>query len=134
MALGFVCQVLHQIHPFYSQSPDRKKHPHLQLKNQIPHPLQMHVWILHVVISQFPSGLHNRELPGLWEKGAICQGPFSHCPGADVGNGGFGVRPPEGRDPLRGKRSLEVRPLRGQTAEGNIADGEKTSRGVSPHE
>lgn len=59
-----MCQVLHQIHPFYSHSSDRKKHPHLQLKNQIPHPLQMHVWILHVVISQFPSGLHDRELPG----------------------------------------------------------------------
>lgn len=60
--------------------------------------------------------------------------PFSHCPEADVGNGSFGVRPLERRDPLRGKRSLEVRPVRGQTAEGNTADGEKTYRAVSPHE
>lgn len=64
MVLGFTRQVLHQLHPFYSLSSDRKKHPHLAFKNQIPHPLQMHVWILQVVISQFSSRPHNKALPG----------------------------------------------------------------------
>lgn len=125
--LGFMCQVLHQIHPFYSHSSDRKNHPHPPFKNQIPHPLQTHVWVFHIVISQFPfvssqqstawacgeRRLHaSYPLPLGW-----MWGEAPRC----------GVRPPEGRDPLWERDSLRGRDLlRGYPSWGRLAEGRPT--------
>lgn len=80
-----MCQVLHQIHPFYRHSSDRKKHPHPHLKTRfLTHcrhtcgcSTSSYHNFLRIFTAQHCLGLRGEE--------AACRSPFNPPSGVDVG-------------------------------------------------